>query len=86
MIITIIYVIIIIISFCYIFEKLIIIIRENVNNLNTIMKIRVILIIISKLFKIEFENFKKVLVDKKGNVIFINEIFLKRRRNCIVIV
>ena len=50
------------------------------------MKIEITFIMISKLFEIEFENLKKIFVDEKENVTFVNERFSKRRRNCIVII
>ena len=83
---------IIIISFRYISKKLMIIIKSDVDNLNLnkfyktfVITIKVIFIIISKLFKFEFENLKKVLVDEKENITFINKKSLKKRRNCIII-
>ena len=84
---------IIIISFYCAFEKITIIMKRNVNDLSLnkfyktfIITIKVIFIIILKSFKFELKNFKKIFIDKKENVIFINKEFSKKRRNYIVIV
>ena len=59
--------------------------KENVNDLNIIIKIKVTFVIISELFKIEFENFERMLVDEKRDITLVNKRFLKKRRNYIVI-
>ena len=78
----IIYVIIIIILFRYIFEKIIIIAKENVNDLNIfriilIMKIEVAFIIISKLFKFDVVDLR-ITIDEIYKVAFIKSDFSKK--------
>ena len=87
---TIIYIIIIIISFRYIFEKLIIIIKNDVNDLNLnkfretfIIKIKVAFIIISDFIKFDVVD-SKITIGELYNVIFIKNEFSKKRRSCVI--
>ena len=52
--------------------------KENVNDLNIIIKIKVTFVIISELFKIEFENFERMLVDEKRDVTLVNKRFFEK--------
>ena len=73
---------IIIILFRYIFKKLIIIIKRNVNDLSMfritlIVKIKVVLIMISKLFKFDVVDLK-VAINEICDIIFIKNDSSKR--------
>ena len=80
---------IIIILFYYVFKKMIIIAKRDINDLNifyiiSVMKIKIAFIMILKLFEFDVVDLK-IIIDEMCGVVFMKGGFLKKRRNYIMI-